>query len=146
MFLSLDGTFWIQIINFFIFYAILNRVYIQPAAEALRVRRAYIDRVQRELEDAQRQARELQALADAKNLDAHREAGRHSAEIIGEAQREIERITAETQEHAARLVDEAHAAVEAELAAARSREHALVEELAKDMLARALAPTERRAR
>jgi F-type H+-transporting ATPase subunit b len=146
MFLKIDGTFWIQIINFFIFFAILNVVYVKPAAAALRKRREYIDSVQAEYEAAQRQARELLAAADERALEAHRVASRGAAEILSDAQREADRIALRAQEEATGIVERARAEVEKELSAARAQEEALVQDLAQMMLGRALAPTERRAR
>ncbi|MBV8601077.1 MAG: ATP synthase F0 subunit B [Candidatus Eremiobacteraeota bacterium] len=146
MFLTLDGTFWIQILNFFIFYWILNVVYIRPAARALQVRRAYIDSVQAEYEEALRREHELLQRADERSLEAHREAGRHAAKILAEAQSEVDRIGAMAQEQAARLIADAHQTVEAELKSARAREDVLVKELADVMVARAMAPGERRKR
>jgi F0F1-type ATP synthase membrane subunit b/b' len=40
MFLSLDGTFWFQLVNFAIFFAILNVVFLRPVGEAIKKRRA----------------------------------------------------------------------------------------------------------
>jgi len=146
MFLSLDGTFWIQIVNFFIFYWILNQVYIQPAARALQVRRAYLDSVQAEYEEALRQEREFLQRAEERGLEAHREANRHAGEILAEALAEVDRIAAMAQEQAARLVADAHQTVEAELQTARGREAVLVRELADVMIARAMTAGERRRR
>ena len=94
-FLSLDGTFWLQIINFFIFYWILNIVYIKPASEALRKRRAYIDSVSSEYEQARRSEANLRAQADEKLAEGRREGDQVAATIRAEAMKRAEAITTE---------------------------------------------------
>jgi F0F1-type ATP synthase membrane subunit b/b' len=135
-FLQLDGTFWVQIINFFIFYAILNVVYIKPAAEALRKRRAYIDSVHAEYEAARRTARELAAQADEKRAEGRREGDHVAAAIRNEAMRQAEEIVGKAQAQAVAIADDALMKVERELNEARASRYRLVGELARDMLAR----------
>ncbi len=138
MFLSLDGTFWIQIINFFVFFAILNVVYIKPAAAALRKRREYIDSVQADYESAQREVRELRGQAEAKRADARREGDLAAVATRTEAQRKAGAIVGEGQSKAQSLVEAAQGQVRSELEGAKSRENELVNELATTMLARAI--------
>ena len=137
-FLQIDGTLWIQIVNFFIFYAILNVVYIKPAAEALRKRRAYIDSVQAEYETAIHQVRELKSEAESRRAAARREGEQKAASSRGEAQRQAEEITSAAQARAAEIVARALQTVEGELSTARTNEDALVKGLADTMLARAV--------
>jgi len=135
-FLSLDGTFWLQIINFFIFYWILNIVYIKPASEALRKRRAYIDSVIHEYEQARRTEAELRAQADEKLAEGRREGDHAAAAIRSEAMKRASEIMAKAQAESQQIVQEAEATVEREAAAARAHADELAKELAGTMLSR----------
>src|SRR5579872_4425114 len=106
-FLQLDGTFWLQIINFFIFYAILNVVYIKPAAEALRKRRAYIDSVRDEYESARRTKGELAEQAESKRADGRREGDHIAATLRADAMRQAEEIVGKAQAEAVKISEEA---------------------------------------
>ncbi|HTX04043.1 MAG TPA: ATP synthase F0 subunit B [Candidatus Acidoferrales bacterium] len=138
MFLSIDGTFWIQIINFFIFYAILNVVYIKPASAALRKRREYIDSVHNEYEAALREVEELKNEADTKRAEGRREGDHTAATIRNEAMRQAEEIVSRAQDEFSRIVEESESKIHRELNTARAEEHRLVRELADEMVARAV--------
>ena len=135
-FLQLDGTFWLQIINFFIFYAILNVVYIKPAAEALRKRRAYIDSVEAEYEAARRTVQELKAQAGELRAEGRREGDHLAATIRNEAMQRSEEIVAKAQNESMTVIDSALARVETELNSARASRYRLAGELADTMLQR----------
>ncbi|MBV8425107.1 MAG: ATP synthase F0 subunit B [Candidatus Eremiobacteraeota bacterium] len=138
MFLKLDGTFWVQIINFFIFYAILNVVYIKPAAQALRKRREYIDSVQNEYDAARRSQRELVVQADQKRAEGRREGDHRAAALRSEAMRQAEEIVGKAQAEGLQISQDALNKVERELNAARASRYRLVRELAADMYDRAV--------
>ena len=138
MFLQLDGTFWIQVINFFIFYAILNVVYIKPASEALRKRRAYIDSVRDEYEAARRDHTELAAQADGKRSEGRREGDHTAATLRNSAMRQAEEIVGKAQTESTTISEEAIKKVERELNEARANRYRLALELAGDMVDRAV--------
>lgn len=138
MFLKLDGTFWIQIINFFIFYAILNAVYIKPASAALRKRRAYIDSVHNEYEAALREVEELKNEGDNKRAEGRREGDHVAATIRNEAMKQAEEIVAKAQAEFTRIAEESETKVHREMNVARAEEHRLVQELADEMVQRAV--------
>lgn len=138
MFLSLDGTFWIQIVNFFIFYAILNVVYIKPAGEALSRRRAYIDSVRDQFDAARHMQSELMAQAEEKRAAGRREGDHHAAALRAEAMRQAEEIVGKAQAEAMAISQDAITKVERELNEARANRHRLVLELSEDMYARAV--------
>jgi F-type H+-transporting ATPase subunit b len=135
-FLSLDGTFWIQIINFFIFYWIMNVVYIKPASKALRERRKYIDSVMNEYDAACRTVVELRGQADEKLAEGRREGDHIAATIRAEAMKRAEDIMTKAQAEFTQIVEEAQATAERETAAARAQADKLAAELATDMLRR----------
>ena len=138
MFLKIDGTLVVQIVNFFIFYAILTMVYIKPAAEALRKRRAYLDSVQAEYEASLREARDLKAQAEDVRAAARREGEQRASLVRTEADRQAEEIAVAAQERVTFNMETAHKVVQSELNEQTRRERAIVDQLADLMLARTL--------
>ena len=118
MFLQLDGTFWIQLINFAIFYAIARVIFLNPVAEAIRKRRAYIDSVQADYTSFTTQARALRAEAEARRAAARREAEELVMRARSDADQEAGKIAADYGGKAAAIADDARSAVEAELSSA----------------------------
>jgi F-type H+-transporting ATPase subunit b len=138
LFLQLDGTFWIQLVNFAIFYAILRVVFLRPVGEAIRKRRAYIDSVQNDYDQAMREVKALRAEADAKRAAARREAEERLQRERASANDEAQKIAADYGSRAAAIAADARATVESELATAREREPALAQTLAQSLLDRAI--------
>jgi F-type H+-transporting ATPase subunit b len=138
MFLLPDGTFWFQLVNFAIFFAILNVVFLRPVGDAIKKRRAHLEEVQSDYERYTKQINEAQADADGRRGAARREAdeviakARISAET--ESQQFLEGQTA--QAHA--ITEQSRATVALEVVAAKSREDELSATLAKTLLDRAL--------
>jgi len=138
MFLSLDGTFWIQLINFAIFFAILRVVFLRPVGEAIRKRREYIDGVKNDFERYSAEMRNLRAEADAKRGAARREAEETLAKARAAAESEATVLAATFTDRANAIANDARATVDAELRAARDREGELAKTLAEQLLDRAL--------
>src|ERR1700730_14160101 len=72
--LSLDGTLIVQLVNFIVFLVILNEIFMKPVGAAIARRRAYIDGLMHDMEQLQRDAKELRGQAEARRLAARREA------------------------------------------------------------------------
>jgi F0F1-type ATP synthase membrane subunit b/b' len=138
MFLSIDGTFWIQLVNFAIFFAILNAVFLRPVGAAIRKRREYIDGVKSDFERYTAESRSLQAGAEAKRAQARREAEETLAKARAGAESEALALAATFTERANAIADDARARVETELRAAREREAELAKTLAGELLERAI--------
>jgi F0F1-type ATP synthase membrane subunit b/b' len=138
MFLSFDGTFWVQLINFAIFFAILNVVFIRPVQRAITMRREYIEGLTRDYDHAQAQASELRARAEQIRQEARREAEHVLSRERNEAGNEAARIAAEYGARASEVVEQAHETVAKEVEAVLPREDALASELATNVLARVL--------
>lgn len=137
MFLSLDGTFWIQLINFAIFFAILNVVFMRPVGEAIKKRRAYIDSVQSDSERQELEARAIRAEADQKRVAARRAAEEAVVRARSEGEAEAAQLTAASGARAQAITDEARRTVAAEVETARARESELSTALATTLLSRA---------
>ena len=138
MFLKLDGTFIVQLINFAIFFALLNVVFLKPVGNAIRKRREYINSLVAHYDMYREQAADLEAQAEATRSAARRDAEAVLAKTRAEASNESAAISEEYSRRANDLIDEAHAAADAELAAARERSRSSVRELAEMMVERTL--------
>jgi F0F1-type ATP synthase membrane subunit b/b' len=138
MFLSLDGTFWFQLVNFAIFFAILNVVFLRPVGAAIKKRRAYIDGVQSDYERYQRQIDTLRSDADARRSAARRAAEETVAKARASAEKEAQTIVETENAQAHAIVEQARATVALEVQAAKAREPELSQGLAQQLLERAL--------
>lgn len=134
MFLSTDGTFWVQLINFGIFFAVLNWIFLRPVGNAIAKRRAYIDSLTTDYDRAQAEATELRNRAEALRSDARREAEATIGRSRADAQNEAAQMTSEYALRVSRIVEDAHRTVEGELAAVRPQQDALVQALAASIV------------
>ena len=138
MFLRLDGTFWVQLINFAIFFALLRVVFLRPVGNAIRKRREYINSLVAHYDLYREQAADLQARADATRAAARREA----EGILAKARAEASNQTAEIAQAYARRVtgtiEDAQRTAAAELETARANRQPTVRQLADMMLERTL--------
>jgi F0F1-type ATP synthase membrane subunit b/b' len=143
MFLQLDGTFIVQLINFAIFFAILNFVFIRPVSRAIVARREYINSVTNDYDRYQAETKALRAQAESIRAAARREAEGALSKTRAEASNEAAAIGAQFAQQATKTIEEAHRTVEAELEAARANEAERARELADLMVERTLAGTGR---
>ncbi len=138
MFLSLDGTFWVQLLNFAIFFAILNVVFLRPVGEAIKKRRQYIDSVQSDYDRYIHQVETLRSEADGKRAAARRAAEESVAKARAAGENEADGINAEAAQRAEAIADDARKHVASEMESARSRKDELSQALAKTLLDRAI--------
>ncbi|MBV8245277.1 MAG: hypothetical protein JOZ38_05120 [Candidatus Eremiobacteraeota bacterium] len=141
MFLSLDGTFWVQLANFVIFFALLNAIFLRPVGNAIAKRRQYIKSVTVDYDRYCEEAAQFQAQADAIRAAARREAEQLLHRTRGETSNETAQIAGEYGRRAAETIAAAHATVQTELNEARAHEDRLVGDLATEMAERAVAET-----
>ncbi|HEV3152478.1 MAG TPA: ATP synthase F0 subunit B [Candidatus Baltobacteraceae bacterium] len=138
MFLKLDGTFVVQLINFAIFFALLNVVFIRPVSRAIMKRREYINSVTNDYDRYQAEAASCRSEAEAIRAAARREAEQTLAKVRAQASDESANLSAQFNQEAAQLVDRAHQTVNAEMQAARANEPQIVSDLADLMVSRTL--------
>src|SRR5262252_9272578 len=98
MLLTLDGTFLVQMVNFVIFWVLLNWLFIAPTRRAIEERQRFVARLHADADAARAQARALESEA-AGLLD---EARRRTDELMREGAakatataKEIERLATE---------------------------------------------------
>jgi F-type H+-transporting ATPase subunit b len=137
MFLQPDGTFFFQLINFAIFFAILNVVFLRPVGEAIKKRRAYIEGVENDYKTYASQIHSSRTEADQKRSIARREADDVIAKARAAGENEAATIVGDRTSEAQAIADLARATVESEVQAARAREGELAQALAKTLLERA---------
>ncbi len=137
MLLTIDGTFLVQILNFIVFWVLLNYLFIAPTRHAIEERQRYVAGLYKEGDELAAQAAKLQAQADGILGEARRrteEALRVAGGQASDAAHVIERKAAE---EAAASVALAHATVADERARAKEKQQAFVTELARSMVERA---------
>jgi F0F1-type ATP synthase membrane subunit b/b' len=138
MFIFPDGTLWIQLVNFAIFFVVLNFVFLRPVSAAIRKRREYVNSLVSDYDKYQAEANELRENAERIRAEARREAEHQLSKARAEASNKTAALSADFASRASVVVAEAHRTVSAELEAARSNEDARIGELAAIMVERAL--------
>jgi F0F1-type ATP synthase membrane subunit b/b' len=137
MFIFPDGTLWIQLVNFAIFFVVLNFVFLRPVSAAIRKRRDYVNSVVSDYDTYQAQANKLRENAERVRAEARRDAEGQLSKARAEASNKTADLSAGFAARASAVVEEAHKTVAAELDAARTNEDAQVRELASLMVDRA---------
>jgi len=135
-FLAPDGTLVIQLINFAIFFAVLNVVFLRPVAAAIRRRREYINGLASDYERYQAEASQLREEAEDVRAAARRSAEHQLAAARAQASNEAAEIASRFAQQAQSTVEEAHRTVHAELESARADESQIVRQIADLMLER----------
>src|SRR5579862_216874 len=138
MFLSLDGTAIVQLINFAIFFALLNLVFLRPVGRAIVKRREYINGLVSDYDRYQQEARNLREEAEAVRTAARREAEHRVATARAQASNEAAEASAKYAQQAQQIVEEADRTAQAELDSARAGERDAVRRLANVMLDRVI--------
>ncbi|MDQ6931891.1 MAG: hypothetical protein M3160_01805 [Candidatus Eremiobacteraeota bacterium] len=137
-FLALDGTFWMQLINFAIFFVILNAVFLKPVGSAIAKRRAYINGLTTDYDSYTQQLRELTAQAESKRAAARRDADSTLASARAAISNDAATVAAQYASETQAIAEEAHQTVATEIQAARRAVAPIVRGLAELMLQRVI--------
>ena len=138
MFLAPDGTIWVQLINFAIFFAVLSVVFLRPVSKAIKGRRAYINSLTSDYDKYQHDAKALRAEAESERASARRDAEATIAKARASAANEAAHLAADYNSKVQATVSAAHQTVDNELDAARANEGTIVRQLADMMLDRTI--------
>jgi len=138
VFLQIDGTLIVQVVNFVVFIILLNIVFLKPVGAAIAKRRAYIDGLKHDVEGAEFEIKTAQSRAEERRAAARREAETAIAKARVAAQNEAAALIEDYQQRASVIVEQAHQEVQREIAAARTGEPQVVESIAQSMLERAI--------
>lgn len=136
MFLYPDATLIVQLVNFAIFFALLNVVFLRPVGRAIAKRRQYIDGLVADYDTYQEEAHKLRAEAEAIRAEARRKAEQTVAAARATASNEAAEIATRYAQQAKTTTDAARSAATAEFESARTNEHAVTRRLADAMLER----------
>lgn len=142
MFLAIDGTFWIQLINFGIFFLVLNTLFLRPVVKALAERRAYIDGVFGDYERYRAQIAKIDDEAAHVTAEARRKAAELVTQARSEANAEAEHLRAQYAQQASVIVEQARGKLREENAKANAQRSALASALADQLLQRAAGASE----
>jgi F-type H+-transporting ATPase subunit b len=137
MLLSIDGTFLIQILNFILFWVLLNYLFIAPTRRAIEQRLKYVADLYREGDALASNAATLRAEADAILNEARRRTDEAMRSAASQAADDAHRIERQASEEAAASIALAHATVAAERKQALEKQQAFVKDLARSMVERA---------
>jgi F-type H+-transporting ATPase subunit b len=143
MFLSLDGTLIVQLVNFAIFFALLNVVFLRPVSQGIRKRREYINSVTADYDQYQAEGKRLRAQAEEIRAHARRDAAGHIAKDRADASNAVAELAAQYNAQVQQTIDEAHRVVAGELAAARANEEQIVAQLSDLMVERTVSEAAR---
>lgn len=137
-FLSIDGTLVVQLINFAIFFALLNVLFLRPVASAIRRRREYINSLVSDYDRYQAEATTLREQAEGVRAAARRDAEQRVAGVRARASNEAAEIATRYSQQSAAIVEDANRTAREELDAARADEGDAVRRVADLMLERAI--------
>jgi F-type H+-transporting ATPase subunit b len=137
-FLSIDGTLVVQLINFAIFFVVLNVVFLRPVALAISRRRQYINSLVSDYDKYQAEASSLRAQAEGIRAAARRDAESRVAAQRARASNEAAELATGYSRRVQSIVEEAHETAQREFDEARAGESGAVQGLAVFMLERVI--------
>ena len=137
-FLSVNGTLVVQLVNFAIFFVLLNFVFLRPVGRAIAKRREYINSLVTDYDRYQEEARALREQAEDVRVAARRDAEHRVAAARAAGSNEAAEVSKRYTEQAQAIVEDAHRTARAELDAARAGEAAAVTSLAALMIDRVI--------
>jgi F-type H+-transporting ATPase subunit b len=140
VFLQIDGTLIVQLVNFVVFIVLLDIVFLKPVGAAIAKRRAYIDGLKRDVEAAEMEIKTAHGTAEGRRAAARREAEAEITKARTAAQSEALALLSDYQSRASAIVEQAHEDVQREIAAVRASEPQVVESITQSMLDRAIGP------
>jgi len=138
MFLALDGTFLVQLVNFAVFFALLSVVFMRPVGAAIRKRREYINSLTSDYEKYQAQGKALREQAEAIRAAARRDAEGIMTKARAEASNAASELAVSYGSQVQSTIEQADATVAQELDQARVNERDTVQQLANLILERTL--------
>jgi F0F1-type ATP synthase membrane subunit b/b' len=143
MFLTLDGTFLIQLVNFAIFFALLSVVFLRPVSAAIRKRREYINSLTTDYDTYQAQGNALREQVASIRAAARRDAEATMSKARADASNTAAEINSSYAKQVRSAIESADATVAGELQNARTNENETVQQLANLIVERTLSEPSR---
>ncbi|MGD0967883.1 MAG: hypothetical protein ABR949_06310 [Candidatus Aquilonibacter sp.] len=138
MFLTLDGTLLVQLLNFAIFFALLSVVFLRPVSKAIRERREFINSLTTDYDKYQAQGKALREQAESIRAAARRDAEAIMTKARAEASNASAELATSYGAQVQSTIEQADKTVAGELEKARDNEHETVQQLANLILERTL--------
>jgi F0F1-type ATP synthase membrane subunit b/b' len=139
MFLSIDWQdLLVQLINFAIFFAVLNVIFLRPVSAAIRRRREYINSLVSDYDEYQAQAKSLREQAEGVRASARLDAEQRVAAARAAGSNEAAELATRYSQRVASIVGEAQETARRELDEARAGESAAARSVANFMLDRVI--------
>jgi F0F1-type ATP synthase membrane subunit b/b' len=140
--MSFLSIYWqdvlVQLINFAIFFAILNVIFLRPVSAAIRRRRAYINSLVSDYDEYQAQAKSLREQAEGVRASARLDAEQRVAAARAAGSNEAAELATRYSQQAAGIVGEAQQTARRELDEARAGESEAARSVADFMLDRVI--------
>jgi F0F1-type ATP synthase membrane subunit b/b' len=128
----------VQLINFAIFFAVLNVIFLRPVSAAIRRRRQYINSLVSDYDQYQAQAKTLREQAEGVRASARVEAEHRVAAARATGSNEAAELATRYSQRAASIVGEAQQTARRELDEARAGESEAARSVADFMLERVI--------
>jgi F-type H+-transporting ATPase subunit b len=130
--ISINETFFIQLISFLVFLFVLNRVMIRPLVSTMEQRKEYLADVKTDIDKAKsnlddfnaeldHQRLQVRKEADAAVLEIEEEADVRAAELVGAARSQITALRQETEKKVNQQLKDARAQLTGEVAAVTTK-------------------------
>ncbi|MBC5825696.1 MAG: ATP synthase F0 subunit B [Candidatus Eremiobacteraeota bacterium] len=137
-----DGTLFVQILNFVVFWMLLNFFFIRPTQRKIDERLRHVARQYEEADASAAQSAAIMEQASGIVRDAARRAEALMREAAGRAAKETSAIEKDAVAQAATATENARATVAAERDRAQAAALPLIGELAREMVTKAMGPAE----
>ena len=123
--ISINETFLVQLISFLIFLFIINRVMIRPMRGVMREREEYVEKLKREMIDAEKELEDTAQYIRKKEAEVIKAAhqirdelentgSREAADIVAAAREEVNRLILKAEKDVSAKVAEAQQSIQAE--------------------------------
>ena len=132
--ISINETLILQVISFLIFLFIINRIMFRPLRKVMNERETYIENVQKDIVEAEKQFEGLTNQTQAQEKAVRNEAFKQKDQLEASGGKQAAEIIAATREEINALRAEAQKEVDAQISAARKHVQKESEDLAKHIM------------
>jgi F-type H+-transporting ATPase subunit b len=135
---SINETFFIELISFLIFLYLINRMMFRPLQGVMQERDQHMSGLSQSIEDARQKIRELNQQLESQEKEAVDEANRQRTEMEDQGAKQAEAVLAESRKQISAIQSENQREVDAQIAAARDRLQTEAERIAEEMMEKIL--------
>jgi F-type H+-transporting ATPase subunit b len=136
--ISINATFFVQLITFLLFMVIMNRIMYQPLRGAMAQREGHVKKLQSDIDDAQERMHQFSKELKAQRKAVRREAYSINFKLEHQANDQADEMIAAARQKARNLRDETESTVTKQLMEAKQTFAAETETLARTIMERIL--------